>query len=94
MYCNDTKYLSGAMPQSEYPFCVQNVDALNQRDAQWSEIKEYLAQDENRNKLDVILGFVPDEESDKTLIEHSADVLLCPAKSRIDKAREFQENKR
>ena len=37
MYCDDTKYLSGAMPQSEYPFCVQNVDALNQRDAQWSE---------------------------------------------------------
>ncbi len=73
MYCDDTKYLSGAMPQSEYPFCVQNVDALNQRDAQWSEIKEYLAQDENRNKLDVILGFVPDEESDKTLILHSIE---------------------
>lgn len=73
MYCDDTKYLSGAMPQSEYPFCVQNVDALNQRDAQWSEIKEYLAQDENRNKLDVILGFVPDAESDKTLILHSIE---------------------
>ena len=73
MYCDDTKYLSGAMPQSEYPFCVQNVDALNQRDAQWSEIKEYLAQDENHNKLDVILGFVPDEESDKTLILHSIE---------------------
>lgn len=73
MYCDDTKYLSGAMPQSENPFCVQNVDALNQRDAQWSEIKEYLAQDENRNKLDVILGFVPDAESDKTLILHSIE---------------------
>ena len=73
MYCDDTKYLAGSMPQSENPFCVQNVDALNQRDAQWSEIKEYLAQDENRNKLDVILGFVPDEESDKTLILHSID---------------------
>jgi hypothetical protein len=73
MYCDDTKYLSGAMPQSEYPFCVQNVDALNQRDAQWSEIKEYLAQDENHNKLDVILGFVPDAESDKTLILHSIE---------------------
>ena len=73
MYCDDTKYLAGSMPQSENPFCVQNVDALNQRDAQWSEIKEYLAQDENRNKLDVILGFVPDEESDKTLILHSIE---------------------
>ena len=28
------------------------------------------------------------------VIEHSADVLLCPAKSRIDKAGKFQENKR
>ena len=73
MYCDDTKYLAGSMPQSENPFCVQNVDALNQRDAQWSEIKEYLAQDENRNKLDVILGFVPDEESDKTLILRSIE---------------------
>ena len=73
MYCDDTKYLAGSMPQSEYPLCVQNVDALNQRDAQWSEIKEYLAQDENRNKLDVILGFVPDAESDKTLILHSIE---------------------
>lgn len=73
MYCDDTKYLAGSMPQSENPFCVQNVDALNQHDAQWSEIKEYLAQDENRNKLDVILGFVPDAESDKTLILHSIE---------------------
>lgn len=73
MYCDDTKYLAGSMPQSENPFCVQNVDALNQRDAQWSEIKEYLAQDENHNKLDVILGFVPDEESDKTLILRSIE---------------------
>ena len=28
------------------------------------------------------------------VVKYSADVLLCPAKSRIDKARKFQENKR
>ena len=42
------------------------------------------------------INFVNAENAGRAfcVVEYSADILLCTTKSRIDKAREFQENKR